>query len=337
MNGRLCGLVALFLLSITAVAAVAEEVPEIPLLPQPPGVDGTLALDEWTKGLPVTQFTQFMPKEGEVPAPLRTEAWVGRTESALCFAFRCYHDQMPQLVTATTEHDGSVWTDDEVEVFIDVQKTAFSYYHLIVNAAGVVYDAWNDGPGQGVVEWDSGAQVATQTFPDGYALGILVPLNTMNPGLNTSGQVTLNLGRVVRYNRTQQTSFGQFHNPSSWKAFSLSGLGPQLWPAATKLLKFGAAAGANEATGEIRNLTDQAVNLTGEAVIEQGGKRETKPLSLQLEPKGKAVVKVAYTLADKMPARLHFVWRNADGREVLAVFRTLKPRPAGPVFVLPTE
>jgi len=324
-------------LSVPTVGTFAEDAPEIPLVSPPPSSDGVLSPGEWAKGLHVTEYRQFQPQEGLVPQGLRTEAWIGRTETALCFAVRAYHDQMGRLVTAAKEHDGPAWTDDSVEVFIDAQKTEFSYYHLIVTAAGIVYDAFNDGPGQAVVPWDSGARAATQLLPDGFSLEVAVPLAVLNLGTNTPGGIGLNLGRVVPYNRSQQTTFGQFHNPSSWEAFRLPATGPKLWLVAAKPFKFGAVVGANQATGEVRNLTDQPLALGGEAVIEQQGKRQTRPVSLKLAPRGKARVAIPYTLSNKGSAQFRLVWRDAARREVFAVLETIQPKAPRPVFVLPTR
>lgn len=84
----------------------------------------------------------------------RTEVRLTCDANYLYIVFTCHEEDAEHLLVNCREHDGPVWRDDSVEIFLDPDNDGRDYYHLIANAAGTRYeergragtpDSW-DGP-----------------------------------------------------------------------------------------------------------------------------------------------------------------------------------------------
>jgi len=62
---------------------------------------------------------------------------------ALYLAVRCEEPDTDAIVTKTNKHDGPVYADDNIEVFLDPGAGRLNFYHLAVNAKGVRFDQFN--------------------------------------------------------------------------------------------------------------------------------------------------------------------------------------------------
>ncbi|NOY82713.1 MAG: hypothetical protein GXP31_17080 [Kiritimatiellaeota bacterium] len=63
--------------------------------------------------------------------------------------------------TAATKHDGPVWADDALEVFLDPGRTRSKYFQFVVNAAGVRWDSSGKDN-----RWNAPWRAAVSTTPD---------------------------------------------------------------------------------------------------------------------------------------------------------------------------
>lgn len=306
----------------------ADEVREIPFLAHVPKIDGELGLAEWQGALRFADFTETSEKSQTkvIPPGLRTEAWLAQTISGLCVAFRCWHDQMGQMWTAATEHDGPVWNDDSVEIFLDAHGTRYSYYHLIVNAAGICYDAFNKEPHRGDITWDSGALAAGSILADGYYVEMLIPWTSLNLGLNRCGRIGLNLCRNVRYTVGRQSLFGEYHRPATWQEFRLERTGPKWFPVVAEQFMWSDLSGANELIARFRNLTQAPLRLVGEFVVVQDMHRNEQRFGLVCEAEQNAEAHLPYTVSDKSWADFSLTLRNGKGEVLLTAHRRLQPR-----------
>jgi hypothetical protein len=97
-----------------------------------------------------------------------------------------------ELLSKITQRDGPVWTDDEVEVFIQPPEDRY-YYQFGANLIGTQYDAKNtDGSWNG--EWKSEAKMEGNTLV--YLISI--PWKTLQmvptPGKEFKGNITATFG-----------------------------------------------------------------------------------------------------------------------------------------------
>jgi len=295
-----------------------------------PKTDGALDAAEWQGALHFTEFRETAERRASnvVPPGLRTEAWLAKTPSGLCVAFRCHHDQMSQLVTAVKTPDGPVWADDSVEVFLDAHGTRFSYYHFIVNAAGAVYDAYNKEPRKGDGTWDSGAMAAGRLLSDGYSVEMLIPWTSLNLGLNRDGTVGLNLCRNVRYTVGRQSLFGEYHSPASWRTFRLEHPKP---PLAAESIEWSPLAGKNEVIARLRNVKPAPLPVSARLVVTQGSQRQEASQTTQIAPGGQAELRLPYTVSDADLAHFRLALLDSEGKEMLIADRILQPQPLAAV------
>ena len=312
---------------------VSGETLEIPVLEREPKIDGELDPAEWARAARFAEFRETAEKRQSdvVPPGLRTEAWLARTAAGLCVAFRCYHDQMSQMVTAVKTHDGPVWADDSVEVFLDAQGTRYSYYHFIVNAAGVLYDAYNKEPNRGDAAWDSGAIAAGRLLADGYSVEMIIPWTSLDLGLNRTGTIGLNLCRNIRYTVGRQSLFGQYHSPTTWQEFHLDQTGPKGFPVSAEEIEWSPLAGKNEVIARFRNLTQAPVQLSSQLVVAQGNQRQENAVRLAIAAGDAADFRMPYRVTDQETAHFRLALQDAGGKEILTAYRILQPRPLATV------
>ena len=328
--------VALLVVLLPAMAMAAGGAPaKMPMLAKPPTIDGMIDPAEWKGALVVRDFhetNRALMGEG-IPNELRTEAYVAQTDSAFHFAFRSFHDRMRGIVTAATKHDGPVWSDDSVEVFLDAHGTRYSYYHIIANAAGCVTDAFNKAPRRRDATWDADARAAGRVFADRFTVELSVPFHTLNLGLNRKGTIGLNLCRNVRYSIGRQSWRGGFHDPANAALLGMSGAGPERFPVVVESATWGELTGANAVQVRLRNLSGDDMSLAGRLEMAQGSKVTHKPFALQAAP-GKAIaLDLPYDLAGRGAVRCRLTLRDRGKRVLAVVPRILHPKAVASVTI----
>jgi hypothetical protein len=180
----------------------------VPAVRQPPVIDGSLDDDAWRSSALADRFTDI--RTGQ-PAALRTRARLLTDDQALYVAFDCPEPAMDAVAVKEQKHDGSVWLEDGVEVFIaGAMRTP--YAHLIVTSAGVVLDEVN----QDSQAWNPQLQVATRRGAAGWTVEIAVPwFELAKAGIVREPVMALNLGRS-RYTQA---------DPQPHSAWSCTGSG----------------------------------------------------------------------------------------------------------------
>lgn len=150
------------------VASAAAQLPETTILKvgtaeQPPVIDGKLDDPCWRTAGVIREMQDFMRVPGTA---VQTTILVTADRDALYFGFDCQEPQTDALVANATERDGPVWQDDSVELFLDTNRDLRTYYQIIVNPKGVIFDQDTGAPGLAGREWDGPITAATQVLPD---------------------------------------------------------------------------------------------------------------------------------------------------------------------------
>ncbi len=174
----------------------------VPRLPTAPVVDGRWSAEEW-QGAEGTEFF-VVPGSGKTAVP-QTRAWLGVDTQALYIAVHCglAPGVEPQAVVA--EHDGSVFADDSIEIFVWSGSQSTNYHQIAVNARGVVFDAIHTvDPRTGLSsahgksgDWNPTYEKAVGRVKGGWILELAIPLREL--GIRPEGVqvVRLNLWRNV--------------------------------------------------------------------------------------------------------------------------------------------
>jgi len=189
---------------------VVIPIPEakVPTISTPPTIDGSLEDEAWNAAAKVE--IEYTALGREVTQP--TCVMLACDADNLYIAFRCTEPRANAIRVSTHDHDGAVFQDDSVEVFLEINEK--SYAHLAVNAGGATYDAknydvgWNPG-WQAAVGLTAGAWVAEIAFP-------LVNLGRL-PSAGTVLHANFCRNRVLVYqeaeNMAWSPTYGSYHTP----------------------------------------------------------------------------------------------------------------------------
>lgn len=142
-----------------------------PLVAKAPVVDG--AMDDAYK-LATPMAFKFLDGKAEAPKAVTT-AYAVCTADTLFVFFQCAAPNTPKLVANVTEHDGHVWEDESVELFLDpANRRASPIMHVLVNSKGVTCDG-KDTDGDMDTDWDPKLAVRTIVDMEAWTCEIALP------------------------------------------------------------------------------------------------------------------------------------------------------------------
>lgn len=143
-------------------------------------VDGVLNEAVWQTAPLFADFASL--KETKSPIP-ETRVRITQNDSHLLLAVECLEPAMPSLVAKVTAHDGDVWMDDAIELFLDPSGKRDSFVQIIANANGTVMDGFVAGPKSPIDKsWESGAVAKTSRQPDRWFLEMAIPFANLPLG-----------------------------------------------------------------------------------------------------------------------------------------------------------
>ena len=148
---------------------------DIPRLRSEPRIDGRLDESVWAAAARADTFYQFSNRHNAaVASDLRTQLLVGYTSEALFIGFRGFDAHPDSIVVGDHGHDGAIWRDDMVELFIDANLDRMNYVHTGVNSMGVVSDRYLVKSDRSVRDeeraWDADGEAAAHVGDDLWSL-----------------------------------------------------------------------------------------------------------------------------------------------------------------------
>ncbi|MCX7599804.1 MAG: DUF6067 family protein, partial [Armatimonadetes bacterium] len=150
----------------------------VPRLKNSPRIDGVIGQEEWGRA---AMFSAFKELRSLFPAPLATSAYLGYDEKNIYLAFRCAGASGAAFKASTQDHDGPVWEDDSVEVFLS-SDGGKSYAHIIVNALGALLDEKGFDR-----SFESGTQCAARTHDDRWECEVAIPMRALTESAPRQG------------------------------------------------------------------------------------------------------------------------------------------------------
>ena len=138
---------SLLILLLFATSAKAEFLPPVVTVGKVAGAEAI-----WNQP---AQIQGFLNLKGASKPTQQTEVRLAYDDANFYAGFRCYQDGNP--IAAYSEHDGLVWRDDSIEVFLDPLRDRKSFFHFIANSAGVKFESKGVGPKPEA--WDGDWQV----------------------------------------------------------------------------------------------------------------------------------------------------------------------------------
>ena len=210
-------LLLLFALSNTVSAQQVEELQNLPRpeteayrLSEKPALDGDVRNDPAWQGVQATSdFIQIQPDHG-IPASMKTEVYVGFTDTALWIGVIAYDDSPKDIIVSEGRRDSSLNETDSFRFVIDGFLDKQNGYVFGTNPISMQYDAQvikEGGSGQftrnvGVFDenWDGSWEVKSIVGDFGWSAEFEIPFRTLRYG-NAENQVWgINFQRNIRRN-----------------------------------------------------------------------------------------------------------------------------------------
>ncbi|MBT3292007.1 MAG: hypothetical protein HN380_31985, partial [Victivallales bacterium] len=107
-------------------------------------IDGKLDDAAWATAPEYTGFEKAGLRERvPIPAEVQTSFRVLCDRDRVYFGIRCLEPAMDQLtVHAADQHDAAMWSDDDVELFLDPVGDRSEYYQFAINSRGTQVDLY---------------------------------------------------------------------------------------------------------------------------------------------------------------------------------------------------
>ncbi|MBN2346414.1 MAG: carbohydrate binding family 9 domain-containing protein [Candidatus Aminicenantes bacterium] len=187
--------IAVGLMSSPAPATVPEVRPLA--VDEAIAIDGRLDEPAWGRAAAISDFVQFRPERGRIPA-FATEARVLLAPNRLIVGFFC-RDAEPERITARlTRRDSDLTEDDCVCVALDTFFDRRTAYYFFTNPLGTQQDGRLSENGRvGDDTWDGEWRSAAARFPGGWSAEIEVPLATLKFDPRRGASWGLGLGRSI--------------------------------------------------------------------------------------------------------------------------------------------
>jgi len=139
-----------------------------------PHVDGKIDEPAWKLPRPIS-LGKLSIRGKTSP---RSEAWLVHKDKVLYVGVKLDEPNMDRLKRTVTDHDGPVYGDDSVELFISPHPSR-GYYQFIIGASGAVFDRHGHGDPKA---FDAGVQAAVALGPDGWTLEAAIPMEPLGAG-----------------------------------------------------------------------------------------------------------------------------------------------------------
>ncbi|MBN1445549.1 MAG: hypothetical protein JW957_05535 [Candidatus Omnitrophica bacterium] len=178
-----------------------------------------------------TPFFIFRKNE---PAVVQTSFQIGYDNKNLYLAIQCYEPHIDGLKALCREHDGPVWQDDCIEIFIDPGLTGESYFQFIFNSIGMRQEGRKTAAEERFsVQWNGDWEVATAIFSDRWTGTATIPFSTLGAYPQKGGIWGMNICRERYSGNTMELSSWSkatsgFHTPREFGILVFEDLLPSL-------------------------------------------------------------------------------------------------------------
>lgn len=172
----------------------------VPLLDENPSMDGKLDDPVWNKAAIVKDFSIINTNPSKMPSQ-KTEVRIFVTNQDIYVGFKCFEENMSQLMSSYTKRDSMIWLDDDFELRlapgIGAEVSDYPYYTFLVNPKGVQLDILqlpnqmpdseasnfvgpNWGKSGSGTSWDAKWEVKTFIGKDSWSGEIRIPMSEIN-------------------------------------------------------------------------------------------------------------------------------------------------------------
>ena len=191
------------LLGVAAFSGFADSLPKeirAVRISRAPIIDGLLYAREWEAAVPISDFTQYDPREGSPPTEI-TEVLVLYDENALYFGFHLEDSEPDRIVAHLTRRDRSV-ESDRITIQIDSYHDHQTAFVFVLYASGVQRDGLLLQDGVRFDEqWDAVWESAVRITEAGWSAEIRIPFSALRFSRQSSQEWGFNFRRYISRKR----------------------------------------------------------------------------------------------------------------------------------------
>lgn len=137
-------------------------------------------LDEpaWSSAPKIGELIQRQPNAGEPPTE-RTEVTLLHDEDNLYIGVLAHDSEPDRVIGTQMARDGSVGSDDRIEILLDTFRDRRSAFYFATNPSGALVDGLAFGNGQLNTEWDAIWDVRTKRTERGWIAEFAIPFKSL--------------------------------------------------------------------------------------------------------------------------------------------------------------
>jgi hypothetical protein len=171
-------------LAQTAISDQGIPIAQAVRVERPPRLDGTLDDPIWQQAVPIIDFRQKEPYEGQ-PATERTEVGILYTRNEIYFGIVCQDSVARGVIATQLRRDVTQELDDYFEVVIDSRHDRRNAYVFQINPLGTQRDALITDEQVGDTQdgdpgWDGVWTSEARITGDGWTATVAIPFSTLN-------------------------------------------------------------------------------------------------------------------------------------------------------------
>jgi len=209
---RVLATLFLIVLYLSFISPLSGQVPKVEqsnrnaqatAIEHPPKLDGTLDDPLWQSAIPITDFRQREPYEGQ-PTTEKTEVRIVYTRHAVYFGIHCYDSQPSRIIATELRRDVSQELDDHFEILIDSSHDRRDAHVFGVNPLGtqvdglIVEEQRSDDETEFDPGWDGVWTSQARITEDGWTATVEIPFTTLNFTHSVAVLWGINFKRFIR-------------------------------------------------------------------------------------------------------------------------------------------
>ena len=211
---------------------------------KPPQIDGRLDDPCWKDAVPVDELQLFHTYHA---AEHQTEARFARDDRCLYVAFECRQPMDSLRAEAEKRDDERIWSDDNVQLFLDLNHDRETYVRIAVNPDGAVADGsgYNDWRAEGRLlhqnllphyrdfdlKADVECEVATERHDEGWTVELAIPWSVL--GLEDPPGEGKTMG--LQFTRTHAASSERSEWATTGRDYNTGAMLPYTWTKGRRL------------------------------------------------------------------------------------------------------
>ncbi len=190
-----------------AVALARQPRALCPAVAKGPKIEDGLKDPAWAKA---SALPGFVNATGDANAAQPTEVRLLHDANALYLSIRCFEDKkiLANMRPSVTQHDGAVYNEDSVEIFVDPNAGAMTYFQFVANSIGTQYEGevWD-------ANWNGPWQVHADKDATSWTLTVAIPWKTLGVKDAATGQkIAFNVIRTRHMYGMERSMWSPVHS-----------------------------------------------------------------------------------------------------------------------------